>query len=173
MFILTYLMGDKHTQFSIYIKKNDYENACRVGNKIIRSNEQDQKLISLIGKACLKCDYIHGLSLAQYKLRETKEARSDAAAFSSIVLQKKLIYQFMYDDIDISTFYLPVVDHPLSHTFVAIRDKKYTKVSDKPKIIKFKLSDKRYKVFIDKHDKGRVIIEITDSNNNKERRRYI
>lgn len=173
LLIFSFLKADKHAEFSKYLKIKDYQNACSVGKNIIISGEKNEKLISLIAKTCLKCDYIYGLSIAQHRLRKTKEARSDAVAFSSIVLQKKLIYQFMYDNTDISTFALPIVDHPLSHTFVAIRDKKYTLISENPKIIKFQHQKNVYKVFIDKYDKGRVIIEITDSNNNKERRRYI
>jgi hypothetical protein len=79
----------------------------------------------------------------------------------------------MYDDTDISSFSLPIINHPLSHTFVAIRDKSYKLVSKSPKVIEFKVKEDLYKVFIDKNDKGRVIIEITDQNNNTQRRRYI
>ena len=79
----------------------------------------------------------------------------------------------MYDDTDISTLGLPVTDHPLSHTFVAIRDKSYTIVSVSPKIIKFKKDDKNYKVYIDFQEKGRIIIEETNRDNQTTTHRYL
>jgi hypothetical protein len=173
LLFFSHVDADVYNDFSKHLKNKDYTNACRVGKKIIYSKEENEKLISKAAKVCLKSDFIYGLSVAQFKLRKTKEGRADAVAFSSIVLQKKLIYQFMYDNTDISSFALPIVNHPLSHTFVAIRDRSYTLVSANPKVIEFKKDDKKYKVFVDKADKGRVIIEITDSNNKKERRRYI
>jgi hypothetical protein len=173
LLIFSYLKADVKSEFFNFLKNKNYENACRVGKKVILSNEKDEKLISLVAKSCLMCDYIHGSTLAQYKLRKTEEGRSDAVAFSSVLLQKKLVYQFMYDDTDISSFSLPIINHPLSYTFVAIRDKSYKLVSKSPKVIEFKVKEDLYKVFIDKNDKGRVIIEITDQNNNTQRRRYI
>lgn len=165
--------ADVAYDFMQELKEENYQKACRIGKKIISSPGADEKLISMVAQSCLKCDYIKALSHAQHKLRETKESRADAVAFSSVVLQKKLIYQFMYDDADISTMFLPIVEHPLSHTFVAIRDGNYKIESQNPKIITFKKDDKRYRVFVDKADKGRVIIEITDSKNYIERRRYL
>lgn len=175
LFILffEYIHADIAYDFMQELKEENYQKACRIGKKIISSPSADEKLISMVAQSCLKCDYIKALSHAQHRLRASKESRADAVAFSSVVLQKKLIYQFMYDNTDISTMYLPIVDHPLSHTFVAIRDGKYHRESENPKIITFKKDDKHYKVFIDKADKGRVVIEITDSKNYVERRKYL
>ncbi len=172
MLFSTFLHADKYNDFLRHLNKKDYQQACRVGKQIIYADEKDEKLLSLIAQSCLKCDYIYALSMVQHKLRTTKESRSDAVAFSSVILQKKLIYQFMYDDADISTLALPVVDHPLSYTFVAIRDKDYTVISQTPKVIEFNKNDKFYKVYIDKADAGRIVIEIIDAKNNVEKRRY-
>jgi len=167
------MQADTAYDFMDHLKEGDYQKACKVGREMITVLQKDEKIISLVGQACLKSDFIEALALANHRLRDSKETRADAVAFSSVVLQKKLIYQFMYDNADISTMYLPIVDHPLSHTFVAIRDANYKTESQNPKIITFKKDDKRYKVFIDKADKGRVIIEITDSKNYVERRKFL
>ena len=162
LLFFVYIKADVTYDFLNHLKKENYEKACQVGKNIVSSPKADEKLISLVAQSCLKCDYIYALSAAQYRLRESKDGRADAVAFSSIILQKKLIYQFMYDDTNISTMFLPVIEHPLSHTFVAIRDGNFSVVSKNPKIITFKKDDKHYRVFIDKADKGRVIIEIRD-----------
>lgn len=155
------------------LKNKNYFQACISGKKIFNKNERDEKLLSVIGQTCLKADYIYVAAMIQSRLRESKDARNNAVVFSSIVLQKRLIYQFMHDNIDISTLALPISDHPLSHTFIAIRDKSYTLSSASPKIISFKKDGKKYKVYIDFKAKGRVIIEETDSKNKTITHRYL
>ncbi|MEA1955103.1 MAG: hypothetical protein U9N02_01250 [Campylobacterota bacterium] len=172
LLLFTTIYADKYNDFLKHLNNKSYEKACRVGKKIIYANETDEKLLSLVAQSCLKCDYIYALSMVQHRLRKTKQTRADASLFSSMVLQKKLIYQFMYDDTDISTLALPIVKHPLSDTFVAIRDGSYKVLSKKPKVIVFKKDDKNYKVYIDKKDAGRVVIEIKDLNNKIEKRKF-
>lgn len=165
--------ADKYNDFLRHLNKKEYESACRVGKQIIYADEKDEKLLSLIAQSCMECDYIYALSMVQHRLRESKDSRRDAVVFSSVVLQKKLIYQFMYDDADISTLALPVIEHPLSHTFVAIRDKNYKVISSNPKVITFNHKDEKYKVYIDKEDEGRIIIEIKDAKGKFQKRRYL
>ena len=176
LLIISLIVGtvyaDKYNQFLKHLNDKNYEKACRVGKTIIYDDEKDEKLLSLIAQSCLKCDYIYALSMVQHRLRKSKQTRADASVFASIILQKKLIYQFMYDDTDISTLALPIVEHPLSYTFIAIRDGNYKVLSKHPKIISFKKDSKTYEVYIDKKDAGRVVIKITDSNNKTQRRKY-
>jgi len=167
------LSANIYTDFKKHLKNESYMKACKAGKKIFLKNERDEKLLSAIGKTCLKADYIYASTLIQSRLRKTKDSRNNAVVFASILLQKRLIYQFMYDDTDISTLGLPISDHPLSHTFIAIRDKSYTLVSVSPKIIKFKKDDKKYKVYIDFQENGRVIIEETNRDNKTITHRYL
>ena len=167
------LYANVYTDFRNYLGNENYMKACIAGKKIFLQNERDEKLLSAIGQACLKADYIYVSTIVQSRLRTTKDARNNAVVFASTLLQKRLIYQFMYDDTDISTLGLPVSEHPLSYTFVAIRDKSYTVVSASPKIIKFKKDDKEYKVYINFQEKGRVIIEETTKNNKTITHRYL
>ncbi len=165
--------ADMYHKFSKYLDKKDYRNACVTGKKIFADNEKDEKFISIIGYACMKADYIDTLAILQSKQRESKDTRQNAVIFSSLVLQKRLIYQFMYDDSDISTLALPISEHPLSNTFVAIRDKNFKLISSSPKTIGFTKDNKQYKVYINKKDRGRITIEVKDSNNNIKKHRYL
>ncbi|MEA2099021.1 MAG: hypothetical protein U9P72_02725 [Campylobacterota bacterium] len=167
------LYADLYDKFSINLRNKDYPNACKVGKKIFFKGEKDEKLLSIIGQVCLKADYIYITALIQSRLRTTEDARTNAVVFSSILLQKRLIYQFMYDDVDISSLSLPVSEHPLSHTFTAIRDKNYTLVSKYPKIIEFRKNHNLYKVSIDYTKRGKIIIEISDIENKKTIHRYL
>jgi len=156
------LNAGSYNKFYYNLKHKNYEKACNVGREIVFNNKVDERLTSLIAKACLKADFIDTLGVIQSKLRKTKTARTNSVVLASVVLQKRLIVQFMYDDTDISSFSLPVIDHPLSHTFIAIRDKNYKLISKTPKIIEFEQNTKKYKVYIDYNSNGRVIIEVKD-----------
>jgi len=171
--IVTSLSASNYDDFFREYQKNNFTRACKIGKKIYSHNERDEKLLSVIGKACLKADYISTVGTIQSRLRTTKEARVNSVIFSTVVLQKRLIYQFMYDGTDISTLALPVFDHPLSHTFVAIRDKDYKVTSTSPKTIEFDVGDEHYKVYIDKNDSGRIVIEVKDKNNKITTHRYL
>ncbi len=173
IFITISVEASLYEKFSINLRNKDYANACKVGKKIFFLNEKDEKLLSIIGQACLKADYIYITALIQSRLRTTSDARTNAVIFSSLLLQKRLIYQFMYDDVDISSLSLPISDHPLSDTFTAIRDKKYKLVSQYPKVIEFRKNHNLYKVYIDYTKRGKIIIEISDIENNKTIHRYL
>ena len=164
MILVASVDADIYQNFSKYVNSKNYVKACRYGKQIFASGERDEKIISVIGQICLKADFIDTTSALQSRLRKTKEARINAVVFSSVLLQKRLIYQFMYDGTDISTLALPVSNHPLSDTFVAIRDNSFKQISDAPKVIEFQKNSKKYKVYIDYNDKGRVIIEILENN---------
>lgn len=155
----TLAFANIYADFNKHLEEKRYFKACINGRDIFLQGEQNQELLSAVGEACLRADYIYVLAMVQSRLRASKDARNNAVVFSSIVLQKRLIYQFMYDDADISSLALPVIDHPLSHTFVAIRNKEYKTLSDSPKIITFEKGEKSYKVYIDFNEKGRVVIE--------------
>lgn len=155
----TIIFADIYADFNKHLKAQEYFAACKDGKSIYLKGENNQEILSAIGEVCLKADYIYVLAMIQNRLRTSKDARNNSVIFSSIVLQKRLIYQFMYDNVDISTLALPVIEHPLSYAFVAIRDKEYRVISETPKIITFDRESKNYKVYIDFKAKGRVIIE--------------
>lgn len=174
LIFLTNLYANDYDRFFYEYKNNNLIDACRIGKKIYTQRiERDEKLLSVIGNVCLKADYIDTVGTIQSRLRKTKEARVNAVVFSTVVLQKRLIYQFMYDNTDISMLSLPVFNHPLSDTFVAIRDKEYKITSTNPKVIEFYKNGKFYRVYIDEEDDGRIVIETTDKYNRVAEHRYL
>ncbi len=171
--LLTTLYADLYEEFSKNFKEKNYERACQIGKTIFFNQERDEKFLALIGQACLKADYIDTLAMIQSRLRESEAARQNAALFSSIVLQKRLIYQFMYDNTDISSLALPVSKHPLSYAFIAIRDKQFTIVSKEPKVIEFSKDEKQYKLYIDTNKNGKITIEVKNKANQISIHRYL
>ncbi len=167
------LQADLYDDFSQHMKDKEYKKACDAGRTIFFNLERDEKFIALIGQACLKADSINTLAIIQSRLRNSESGRQNAALFSSLLLQKRLIYQFMYDNTDISTLALPIGEHPLSHAFVSIRDNSYKLISKQPKVIEFTHKDKHYKLYIDTKKRGRITIEVKDKNNKIKTHRYM
>ncbi len=170
--LLPTLYATPYTAFSKAYKAQQYKKACQIG-KTLFANERDEKFLSLIGHACLKADYIDTLAMVQSRLRSTRQSRENAVVFSSVLLQKRLIYQFMYDDTDLCSFSLPISDHPLSYAFVAIRDKSYRMISTNPKVIEFHRHGIRYTLSIDRSNRGKITIEADDDNNHTTIHRYL
>jgi hypothetical protein len=167
------LSANNYSDFNKYLKEKNFAKACKSGKKLVFvDNISDEKQISKIALSCLNADYINILGSLQIKLRGSKEARTNATILSSILLQKRLIYQVMFDNADISSIFLPIIDHPLSHTFVALRDKNYKLISTSPKVVSFDVGRKKYKVYIEDSKKSRIIIEIRDEDNSIEEHKY-
>ncbi len=173
LLISTFIYADNHKKFSKYLKDKNYIKACQVGKKLVYAQEKDENLLSLIAQICLKCDNTFPVAVVQHRLKKTKASRANAVAFSSVLLQKKLIYHFMYDDADISTLALPLLDHPLCDTFVAIRDGNYTVTAKNPKAIEFDKKNQHYKVYIDVENDGVIVIQIRDAQNFISQHRYL
>jgi hypothetical protein len=167
------LSAGNYDDFKKYLQNEAFGEACKSGKKLVFDDGvNDENEISKIALSCLKADYINILGSLQIKLRKSKEARVNAVILSSILLQKRLIYQAIFDDVDISSISLPVIDHPLSHTFIALRDKNYKVLSHTPKVIAFNAGEKSYRVFIEESKKSRIVIEVKDKNNNIEEHKY-
>ena len=167
------LNAGNYDDFTKYMQNKNFAKACKSGKKLVFTDGiNDENQIAKIASSCLNADYINILGSLQIKLRNSKQARVNAVILSSILLQKRLIYQAMFDDADISTMALPVIDHPLSHTFVALRDKSYTLLSSSPKVISFDVGKKKYKVYIEDSKKSRIVIEITNEDQTKEEHKY-
>lgn len=134
---VSFTEADIYQSFAQALDAKRSKEACKIGKKIVFSGTEDEKLLATIARVCLKEDYLYTTTIIQAKLRKTAEARRTATILASLLLQKKLLYQFMYDNVDISTFYLPVMHHPLSYAFRAVRDGKYKLLSKNPKIVTF------------------------------------
>ena len=94
-----------------------YEEACQAGEKILEQYKDDEEFISLYAFSCLKADYLDKLSLPIVSLKKTAESRANAAYFSVILMQKKLLMHALADQYDLKPVKLPTTDYVLSTVF--------------------------------------------------------
>jgi len=124
-------------------KEGNYKKACLSSSKII-FNIKDGEILSLIGDACLRSDYINFLGDVVKSLVSTPRYRENASYFATIVLQKKLLYQFMLDNLDLSDMRLPRTSYILSIVFENIAKKNYKIIDLKQKKIQIQVNRKKY-----------------------------
>jgi hypothetical protein len=145
-------------------KNQNYKKVCIYG---AASNSKDESILSLVASACLKVDSINPLGTIIKKLVSTPKYRENASYFATILLQKKLIYQFMNDGIDLSEIRLPRTSYILSVVFENLVKKNYKIIDKETHKIKITLKDKTYiiwrkdtkptKIYIDVYRDGALI----------------
>ncbi|WP_300367338.1 hypothetical protein, partial [Hydrogenimonas sp.] len=110
--------------------------------------------------SCLKADYIDRLAVPMTGLRHSKTERANASYFATIILQKKLLYHALLDNVDISNLRLPETDYILSKIFDMYTKHQYKKVDEKYYFNAKEKNDMLYVLYI-AHGKGspKMIIE--------------
>lgn len=106
----------KQELFRLY-QSRQYKSACHYGMREFHANRKDEAFVSLYAFSCLESDYIDRLAVPASILKYSKDARANAAYFSVIFMQKKMLYHALIDDYDISGLKLPSTDHILSKVF--------------------------------------------------------
>ncbi|WP_187648446.1 hypothetical protein [Nitrosophilus labii] len=114
-----------------FYKNKEYKKVCSYGIMIFNKFKKDEALVSMYAFSCLKSDYIDRLSVPAVTLKNSKEARANAAYLAIIVAQKKLLFHSLFDGMDISGLIFPEIDHILSKVFTLYTQKKYKKENDK------------------------------------------
>jgi hypothetical protein len=147
---LTNLYADvKQDMFNFYQNKQ-YSKACTIGFNYFKRYKRDEAYASLYGFSCLNSDYIDRLAEPITVLKFSKDARANAAYFSIILMQKKLLYHALLDNYPLSKLKLPTTDYVLSkvfdlyaqlgkhkkRTFYLFKDKKDKKLTYKLYLIK-------------------------------------
>jgi len=117
LFISLNLFASVKTEMIDLYKNKEYKEACRVGLTNFKRIKNDEKFVTLYAFSCLYSDYIDRLIVPTTMLRNSEEARSNAAYFSIILMQKKLLYHALIDNFDISSLKLPTTDFVLSKVF--------------------------------------------------------
>ena len=127
--LLTTLLSAATVQdlYNLYHAKK-YEQGCKLGLRIFDKYKKDSKFLMLYAFSCLKADYIDRLAVPMTGLRRTKSERANASYFATIILQKKLLYHALLDNVDISHLKLPSTDYILSKIFDMYTNGKYKKV---------------------------------------------
>ena len=139
-------------------KNRNYQKVCKIENI---NSTRDEKILSLIGISCVKSDNLYLLPYIVRKLKYTKLARLNSIYFSTIYLQKKLLYSYFFDGLSLDSFDLPDSDYILSHVFYKIKRDEYKKVNNfyiinyKDEIIKvYKKDDK---LFVDEYKNNKLL----------------
>jgi hypothetical protein len=116
-FLIFSLYGDiKEDMFNLFQNKK-FEEVCNMGFANFGKYKQDEDFLSLYAFGCLESDYIDRLSLPMSLLKFSKEARANAAYFSVIFMQKKLLYRALIDNYELYNYKLPTTDYVLSKVF--------------------------------------------------------
>lgn len=162
LLILIYLSLNadvKDEMFNLY-QNEKFEKVCNLGYGVFDLNSKDEEFVSLYAFACLKSDYIDRLAMPISLLKYTKESRSNAAYFSVILMQKKLLYHSLVDDYDLSELELPTTNHILSKVFNL-----YAKLGKHQKRLVYIFDNKKnpkvsYKLYIVKNNRlNKMVIE--------------
>jgi hypothetical protein len=146
LFLLSHASSKQHV-VNLY-KEGKYKESCLAGLSIIDQYSRDENFMTLYAFACLNSDYIDRLNLPISKLKFSKEARSNAAYFSVILMQKKLLLHALVDGYQLGDLKLPSTDFVLSKVFEL-----YSKAPQGEKLYQFQDQEKphiSYKLYLEK-----------------------
>ena len=151
--------NDLTTLYGLY-KNGDYKTACRLGLRIFDRYKKNSKFLMLYGFSCLKADYIDRLAVPMTGLRRTKTERANASYFATIILQKKLLYHALLDQVDISDLRLPKTDYILSKIFDMYTKGSYKKIDGKYFFIPKGQNGLYYVLYIERgHGSPKMVVE--------------
>lgn len=140
-------------------KAQKYNKVCEKGSRVYYGGYKDENFVSLVGISCAKVDRINILGMFQRSLVETEASRENASYFSTLILQKRLIYQFMIDDLDLSSLKLPTSTHVLSRVFGYLSNGKFKVLSGSPKLIEVNADDKRIILSVSDDEPKKILID--------------
>ena len=158
LFILTNLYANVKQDMFGYYQNKKYKKVCTLGFNNFEHYKQDEEFVSLYAFGCLNADYIDRLAIPTVILKHSKDARANAAYFSVILMQKKLLYHALMDNFDLTTYKLPSTDNVLSKVF----DFYIALGKHKPRIF-YLFTDQKdkkltYKLYLNKDYKARKIV---------------
>jgi hypothetical protein len=148
IFLFTFLFSND--SLNIAFKKGYYSKICM--NRWIYINKYVNKredLLSLVAYACLKKKYLTpALDLAKV-LKVTTIGRKNATYITTLFLMKKLILEFILDNIDIKNIKLPIIkDDLLGVVFYNIQKNNFVKKNNR---IIIQNNEKKLIVYINKN----------------------
>ena len=163
--IISLSANDNLSRFVNAYKAKDMSLACSLGRQLYRANMRDEKILIASGHACAEDDFIDFIGVLQQRLGETPSSRKATVYFSTLLLKKRLISEYMHEGADLSPYTLPLTDHILSQVFEAIKTKNFTTIEESPKHIRIGDEDDyidvsvRNKVYVRVYKEGKRISE--------------
>jgi len=163
------------TLYKLY-EKQEYEKACdyAVKNFYKKRNKNSEQYMTLYGLSCLETNKIDRIATPMLRLKMTKDARSNASYFSTILLQKKLLFQALVDNVQLTDLHLPHTDFIISKLFKSFINKEYTLKDGVYSFKDKKKKDTKYQLYIEKNKKSEnfMIIDIYKDDKFTHRYRY-
>jgi len=116
VFLLTPLILLADAKIDIYklYKMKNYEAACSQGTAILKGLQEDEEFVSIFAFSCLQADKLDKLALPITYLKNSSEARANAAYFAVILMQKELLMHALLDQYDLNSVKLPTSEYLLS-----------------------------------------------------------
>jgi len=151
-------------------KNGKFERVCILGTN---SDSRNEEILSLIGNACLKLDNINPLGVIIKRLVTSPKYRENASYFATILLQKKLIYQFMIDGVDLKSIRLPRTSNILSIVFENIVKKNYKVIDINKNKIEINTGNKKYILWRSSDNPPKVLIDEYKNNTLVKRHWYL
>lgn len=162
------------TLYKLY-EKQAYDKACDYAVKYFnkKRNKNSEQYMTLYGLSCLETNNIHRIATPMLRLKSTKAARANATYFSTILLQKTLLFQALVDDVSLSDLHLPSTNFVVSKIFKLFLHKEYTQ---KGNVYIFKDEEKKereYRLYIqEEKNKKYMIIDTYRDDKFSHRYRY-
>jgi len=167
--ILSFLYANSNLErFVQAYKAKDMALACSLGRTLYRDNMRDEKILIASGHACAEDDFIDFIGVLQQRLGQTPASRKATVYFSTLLLKKRLISEYMHEGNDLSAYTLPLTDHILSQVFEAIKNGNFTTLSTSPRHIR--IGDEQN--YIDVSVKKKVYIKVFKEGKQVREHRY-
>lgn len=170
LFLSTLAFSYTHDDVVRDYKDEKYKEVCTQSASLYKNGEKNEEILSLIGDACAKIDYINPLGYITRGLISTPNFRENGSYFATLILQKKLIYQFMNDNIDLNNLRLPRSNHVLSIVFENLVKKNYIEIDGK---LVIRIDSKEYMIWIDNSKKRVVHVDEYVDNKRVKRHWYL
>jgi hypothetical protein len=158
-----------------FYEKQAYDKACDYAVKHFnkKRNRNSEQYMTLYGLSCLETDNIHRIATPMLRLKSTKAARANATYFSTILLQKTLLFQALVDDVSLSDLHLPRTNFIVSKIFKLFLNKEYEKKGDVYIFKDEKKKDREYRLYIqEEKNKKYMIIDTYKDDKFTHRYRY-
>lgn len=140
-------------------KAKKYDEVCDKGMHLYYGGYTDENFVSLVGVSCAEVDRINLLGMLQRSLVGSKSSRENASYFSTLLLQKRLIYQFMIDDLDVGELRLPASTHLLSRVFEQLSAGNYKVLSSSPKLVELDANGRKIILSLSDDEPIKVLID--------------
>jgi len=153
----TLTASDGNRLYELY-QNGQYLQACNEGVKKLGQHQQDEKYISLYAFSCLQADKIDRLALPIIMLKNSNEARKNAAYFASILLQKNLLISALENQQPLDALNLPTTDYVLSRVFDLFSTGRYTLGNGVYSLSDPKLPRQTYRMYLNRSDNSVALI---------------